>query len=223
MFGSVTGRLTDGDNSFPILTLHKKYREIIKPKNDWIVELDLNAAELRVAQALLGKEQVEGDYHEWCAKNIMHGEVKRAEAKTAATQWLYNSKSSLAIRFDKELSEFYKKDALLAMYWVDGKVHTPFGRQIEADEYHAISYLNQSTLIDLFHRQIIKADDALMSKKSFISLLVHDSVVIDLADSEKAILPDIIREISNTKYGKFPVNVKIGRNYGDLKKVDIKL
>lgn len=223
MFGSVTGRLTVSENSFPVLTLHKKYRQLIKPQNDWIVELDLNAAELRVAQALLNKEQVEGDYHEWCAKNIMRGEVSRSEAKTAATQWLYNSKSALATRFDKELTEFYKKDALLAMYWVGGMVHTPFGRQMPCDEHHAISYLNQSTLIDLFHRQIIKADDYLMSKKSFISLLLHDSVVLDLADSEKKILPDIIREISDTKYGKFPVGVKIGRNYGDLKKVEIKL
>jgi hypothetical protein len=223
MFGSVTGRLTATENSFPILNLNKDLRNVIKPTNDWLVEIDLNAAELRTAIALLNKEQIEGDLHEWSAKNIFNGELNRSEAKQTATSWLYNSQNKLALKYDKQLNEFYNKPALKAMYWIDGVVHTPFQRHIPADDHHAISYLNQSTLIDLLHRQIIKVDDLLKGKKTFIPFLVHDSFVLDLDEEEKQLLPEIIRTISDTKWGKFPVNVKIGSDYGNMKKVKLKV
>lgn len=222
-FGSVTGRLTVTDDSFPILTLNKRLRGVILPKNDWLVELDLNAAELRTALALLNKEQPEGDLHEWSVKHIFSDGLTRTVAKETATSWLYNSKSDLAVKYDKQLSEFYNKEALKTCYWVDGYVHTPFKRKIEADDYHAVSYLNQSTLIDLFHRQILKMNKLLEGKKSFVSFLVHDCLVLDLAEDDKVLLADLIRTLSDTQWGTFPVNVKIGPNYGEMKKVKLKV
>jgi hypothetical protein len=223
LFGSVTGRLTLTDDSFPFLNLNKNLRSVIQPTNNWLVEIDLNAAELRVAMALLNKEQIAGDLHEWSAQNIFHGELNRSDAKQTATSWLYNSQSKLAIKYDKELNAHYNKKALLGMYWVDDIVHTPFSRHIPCDQHHAISYLNQSTLIDLWHRQLIKADDLLMGKKSFIAALLHDSAIIDLAHEDKQLLPDIIRAVSDTQWGTFPVNVKIGTDFGNMKKVKIKV
>jgi hypothetical protein len=223
MFGSVTGRLTVSDSSFPILNLNKELRSVIKPTNDWFVEIDLNAAELRTALALLNKPQIEGDLHEWSANNIFKGELNRSEAKQTATSWLYNSQSKLAIKYDAELNAFYNKEALKAMYWVDGVVQTPFHRHIPADEHHAISYLNQSTLIDLLHRQIIKVDDFLKDKTSFIPFLIHDSFVLDLKHEEKKYLPDIIKLVSDTMWGNFPVNIKIGSDFGNMKKIKIKV
>jgi hypothetical protein len=222
MFGSTTGRLTVTENSFPILNLGKKLRDVIKPTNNWLVELDLNAAELRMSQALLNEGQKEGDLHEWSATNIFGGELTRTEAKEAATKWLYNSSAKLSQQHLQNLNDFYKKDALLAMYFVDGAIHTPFGRVIPCDEYHAISYLNQSSLIDLFHRQILKMREGMEGMKSFIKFMVHDCVVIDLADEDKVKLPLLIKSLSETKYGPFPVNVKIGPDYGNMKKVKLK-
>jgi len=223
MFGSITGRLTLEENSFPFLTLNKNLRSVIQPKNEWIVEVDLNAAELRVAMALLNKPQISGDLHEWSAKNIFRNELNRSESKQTATSWLYNSQNKLSIKYDHELNAHYKKEALKNMYWVDGYVNTPFGRKIASDEHHAISYLNQSTLIDLWHRQLIKADDLLKGRKSFIMALLHDSALIDLSDEDKDLLPDIIRTVSDTCWGVFPVNVKIGTDFGNMKKVKIKV
>jgi DNA polymerase I-like protein with 3'-5' exonuclease and polymerase domains len=223
MFGSVTGRLTVSKNSFPILTFPKQYRSILFPQNDWFVVFDMNAAELRTAMALNGKEQVEGDLHAWSAKNVFKGELDRAEAKSTATAWLYNSHSPLSVKYDKELSQVYDKQGLLNKYWIDGYIHTPYGRKIEADEHHAISYLNQSTFIDLFHRQILKVDDALKGKKSFVSFMVHDEFVLDVTNDEKNDILEIIKILQNTSYGKFPVNVKAGKNYGELKKLNLKV
>ncbi len=42
MFGTLTGRFSTDSKSFPILSLDKQYRSIIKPNNDWYVELDFN-------------------------------------------------------------------------------------------------------------------------------------------------------------------------------------
>jgi len=223
MFGSVTGRLTATEDSFPILNLNKNLRSVIKPSNNWFVELDMNAAELRTAMALLNKEQIAGDLHEWSAKNIFRGELNRSDAKQTATSWLYNSHSKLAVKYDSELDAHYNKALLKALYWVDGVVHTPFGRSIPADEHHAISYLNQSTLIDLMHRQVLAVDKLLQGTKSFVAFLVHDSFVIDLAEEDKQLLPSIIKTFSSTTWGEFPANVKIGSDYGNLKKVKIKV
>ena len=219
MFGSVTGRLTVTDDSFPILNLNKNLRNVIKPKNNWFIELDMNAAELRTAMALLNKPQIIGDLHEWSAKNIFNSELSRSDAKQTATSWLYNSQSKLAIKYDAQLDSHYNKKALKNMFWVDGVVHTPFNRHIEADEHHAISYLNQSTLIDLMHRQVLEVDKLLQGTKSFIAFLVHDCFVIDLAEEDKHLLPTIVKTFSTTSWGEFPANIKVGTDYGTMKKI----
>jgi hypothetical protein len=59
-------------------------------------------------------------------------------------------------------------------------------------------------------------------KKSFIPFLIHDSLALDLKDDEKWIIPEIAKALSDTKYGNFPVNVKIGRDYGNMKKIKLK-
>lgn len=223
MFGSITGRLTVNKNSFPILTFPKQFREILLPQNDWFIVFDMNAAELRTAMALAGKSQVEGDLHQWSAENVFKGQLDRSEAKSVATAWLYDSHSAQALKYDNELSQLYDKQGLKNKYWINGYVNTPYNRKIEADEHHVISYLNQSTFIDLFHRQIIKVDDFLKGKKSFVSFMVHDEFVLDVTDDEKNLIVDIIKILQDTPYGKFPVNVKAGKNYGDMKKLNLKV
>ena len=76
-WGTVTGRLATNKNSFPILTLDKTYRSIVKPKNDWFMEFDYNAAELRTLLALANKQQPTQDMHEWNVENLYSGNLSR--------------------------------------------------------------------------------------------------------------------------------------------------
>lgn len=222
LFGSITGRLSVHKNSFPIQNFPKDYRSILKPHNDWFVAFDINAAELRTALALLNSSQPDGDLYEWVGKDVL-GNVSRSQTKKIIIEWLYDSRNPTYQQYAQKLDAVFKKEALKNAYLIDGYIHTPFHRKIQSDEHHAISYLNQSTFIDLFHRQVIKIDDYLQDKKSFVSFLLHDEFVIDMTEDEKEHIIEIAKILQNTQYGKFLCNIKVGRDYGNMKKLNLKV
>ena len=214
-FGTVTGRLTTSKDSFPILTLDKKFRKIVKPKNDWLVEIDFNAAELRTLLGLSGSKQPEQDLHKWNMKNLYKdSELTRDEAKERVFSWLYNPNS-----LDKEAEKYYCRDKLVKKYYSDGKIRTPMGRTIESKERTALNYLIQSTSSDIFLSSAHRVWEMLEGKKSEVRFLVHDSVLLDLSDDDKGLLPEMIKEFSNTPLGNYKVGVSIGRNYGEMRKM----
>ena len=219
IFGSVTGRLTTEKDSFPWLTMPARYRKIIKPTNDWIVTIDMNAAEIRTILALLGHEQVDGDLYDWIDTTMFDGQLGRTIIKKVVTSWLYGSNSPEFVQHQQVLEKLFDKQKLRQMYWDGQYVNTPFGRKIAADEYHSISYLGQSTFIDLFHRQVLKVDKFLENKKTKILGLLHDECIIDLADEDKADLKEILSIFGDTRYGKYKTKVKIGTNFGDVREL----
>jgi len=214
LFGAKTGRLTTNRNSFPILNLDKKYRSVLKPNNDWFIELDFNAAELRTLLALCGSEQPANDIHEWNIKNLFDGTESREEAKKRVFSWLYNPASE-----DKLLNEVYDRDAVVEKYFNGAHVKTVFDRKIDVDKRRALNYIIQSTTSDLFLDRLVRIYSMLSDRPSSIAFFIHDSLVIDLADSDKSLLPQIIEEFSNTKLGKFKANVSAGRDFGDMKEI----
>ena len=148
-WGTVTGRLATNPNSFPILTMNKEFRRCVKPHNDWLVELDFNAAELRTLIALTGEEQPQIDIHEWNRENIYRNIGSREDAKKRIFAWMYNSKSE-----DFLSNRAYDKETVKNKYWDGSRVETDYGRVIEnVDEHHALNYIVQSTTIDMVHEQ----------------------------------------------------------------------
>ena len=67
----------------------------------------------------------------------------------------------------------------------------------------------------------IAIDNFLEVRKSFISHIVHDELVIDLDDSEREIATEIRDIFSNNKLGKFLVNLQAGKDYYDLNELKI--
>jgi hypothetical protein len=214
IFGTKTGRLTTKKNSFPILTMDKRYRKIIKPTKDWFVSLDFNGAELRTFLSLAGIEQPDVDVHLWNLNNVYKGAGTREQVKERFFSWLYNMESSDALS-SKKYGETRSK--VLQRYWQKEKIKNPFGRTIPAGKHHAMSYLIQSTCSDIVLRQMIKLRKKLKESDSFVAFCVHDEVVLDMTDEECKILNELVECFANTALGNYLVNVKYGKSYGDMK------
>jgi len=211
IFGSRTGRLTTRPNSFPILNINKEFRSAIRPTNDFFVELDYNAFELRVLLYLMDKEQPNIDIHEWNIQNVYRGAGSRDEAKTRIFSWLYNLES------DDHLSErAYNRQEIIDRYWDGQRIINPFGRSIEADKFHALSYLIQSTAADIVLRQMVKLHKMLTEVKSHIAFTIHDSVVIDMSYDDAHLLPELKKQFSTYRGTEFLTNMSVGANFGNM-------
>jgi hypothetical protein len=216
MFKSKTGRLTTCRGSFPILTMAKDYRKILKPRNDYFVELDYNAAELRTLLALSGAPQPDQDVHQWNVENVYRGLLTRAEAKKRIFEWLYNPQSK-----DYLSERVYKKEHVKDKYYNGRSITNPFNREIECDDHHALNYLIQSTASDMFLRQVLKIQQYLKTKslKSFISFMMHDSIILDMTHEECGNLQELKQLFAGTNFGVFGVSCKRGINYGEIKEL----
>lgn len=215
-FKTITGRLSTRKHSFPIMTLAKKYREVVKPTNDWLFELDFNAAELRTALGLLGYPQPSIDLHQWNIKHLFNGTKDRENAKRSAFAALYNPHSP-----ESPVTALYDRKKLKSLYFKDNKVMNPFHRVIECDEDHAISYLIQSTAADVLFEQMYAVWEFLKNKKSFLKFCNHDSIVIDLAEEDQYLVNDMKEVFCKTRFGRFKINCEGGRDWLNMKKLNI--
>ena len=222
-FGTITGRLTTTKKSFPILTIRKDMRSVVEPTNHKFLEFDFNGAEARVLLGVLGKEQPTVDIHDFHTSEVFNKTITREASKGAFFAWLYGSKKMNNSAEGEKLKEFYNKDEVVKKYWDGQTVRTPLGKKIvDVDEHHALNYIIQSTTAELTLLQAIKINHLLKTKaaKSFISCIIHDSIVIDYHDDDRHLLPAIKNLMSSTKFGKFGVNISEGENLGRLRKIE---
>lgn len=220
LFGTVTGRLSTYPRSFPILTMKKDFRRIVKPHNDWFLSLDYNGAEVRTVLSLLGHPQPAEDIHAWNMANIFNTREfssmpSRDDAKVLFFGWLYNPDS------DVIKSDLYDRAGIIDNFYQDGKVKTIFDREIPVDKRKALSYIIQSTTSDLVLDRAVQISKLLNDKNSFVSHIVHDEVVIDLADEDRHMVPEIKDLFSNNKLDKFLVNVSAGKDFYNLKELKL--
>jgi hypothetical protein len=216
LFGTVTGRLSSHSNSFPVLTMKKELRALIKPHNDWFLSLDYNGAEARTLIALSGEQQPTADIHLWNMENIIKDEsVDRAKAKTLFFSWLYNPDSTI---FE---TEHYDREKILDTYYSGDYVSTVFGRNIQVDRRRALNYLIQSTTADLVLDRACAVDEFLDDKKSFISHIVHDEIVIDFCDEDRSTIQEIKEIFASNKLDVFRVNLRAGKDYFNVSELDL--
>lgn len=211
IFKTRTRRLSTHKGSFPILTIEALARSAILPTNDFFVEFDFNAAEVRTMLALTGLEQPQEDIHLWNASSLFGSSIDRDAAKKRFFAWLYNP-----VATDEKLDRVYDKRGLIEKFWKDNTITTMFGKKIPCDREHALNYLLQSYTAMLVQHQMIKVHDFLSNKRTFISYTLHDNIVLDVAESEAEHLEEILSIFSNTPLGTFLTNVRTGINAGEL-------
>jgi hypothetical protein len=212
-FSSKTGRLTTEENSFPILNLSKSLRSYIKADNDFLLDIDYNAAEVRVFLGLNEVKQPTNDIHEWNMDKFGYG--SRTLAKNDFISWLYGKKNDREAEFRK----YYNADKIKKKYWDGNKIINHYGRLIKADEFHVTNYVVQSTTADMALRQVLKVNEILKGYQSKIKMIIHDNIVIDMKKEEKHLIKNIVDTYNNTDFGKFRSSVKIGKNLGNMRNI----
>ena len=213
-YGTNTGRLSTKTGSFPIMTIKKENRAALKPNNDWFLELDFNAAELRALLYLYGKQQPDGDIHSWICEDVFDSKITREKTKTRVFSWLYNPKSK-----NKKLSQFIDKNTILDKYYKNGVVLTPYGRHMRVEPAKALNYLLQSVSSDLFLTQAHKIFTMLQGRKSYISICMHDGLVIDYSEDDSDLLADMKAVFADTDFGQYKVNVSVGKDYYNMQEL----
>lgn len=217
IFGSATGRFTTERGSIPILNIKKEKRTQLVPNNDLFLELDFNAAELRTLLSLSGREQPSVDIHEWNIDNVFRGPISRPKAKQRVFAWLYNPEAN-----DDSLSDVYNREIFRDFFSTgDQLLSTPFGRKLYVEERKAQSYLLQSTTSDIVIENAYKIMKLLKGKKSRIAFTLHDSVVLDFAKEDHALVKEIKEVFEETRLGRFLSNISIGRNFGNMKGIEV--
>jgi len=215
-FKTKTGRLGVVSGGFPILNLDKKFRSIIKPHNDFFVELDFNAAEIRSLFGLVEQKQPEEDVYRWLMKEV--GFETREEAKLNTIKWMYDS-SDIEKRVAYSFDSIFNKKLLLEKFGGDKEIKTIYGRVIPADDHHAINYILQSTTADMCLRQMVKVNEYLQDKKTRIAFCMHDAIILDMKSEEREHILSLRDVFSQTELGKYKTSLKIGRDYGTMGKV----
>ena len=213
-FSTVTGRLTVTPSSFPVMTLDKEVRDVVLPDNDWILELDYNAAELRVFLGLSGHSQPEGDLHKW---NSTFLKEDRQQAKRSVIAYMYGGKSLES----GELEKLYNVNIVKEKHYNQERqeVKNPFGRTIKSDEFHAVNYTIQSTAAETVFRNMLKIHNLLKERKSSVKFCLHDSIILDFSDDDRDLLSEIKEIFGQTPFGIFPTKISGGRSFGQLKEM----
>lgn len=212
-FGTATGRLSTTKSSFPIMRLDKELRKFIKPNNDWFVELDINAADIRSLFFILGKDQPPIDIHDWNIQNVFGKDVDRDLAKKMIFSWLYDLNKT-----NDKLEVVYGRDKIIKEFWIDNHITNPFGRKIKVSKDNAISYLVQSTTADYVLGKLVKIVNLLEGLKTKIAFTIHDSIVLDLAWEERNIIAKVLAIM---REDGFVVSCKTGKDFGDLKELKL--
>ena len=167
--------------------------------------------------ALSGREQPQGDIHEWIVQNVFDGQIERSKAKIELFAWLYNPSRSKS-RFDKIFSRQIFRDFY---FFEDRVLTTPFGRKLAVEERKAQNYLLQSTTSDQVLENAYNIQKMLKGKKSTIAFTLHDSIILDISKEDAIMLRDIKKQFEKTRWGNFMSTCKIGKTFGSLKELKL--
>ena len=89
------------------------------------------------------------------------------------------------------------------------------------DKEKALNYLVQSTTADLVNDRAVVIDEFLKDKKSFISHIIHDELVLDVSEDEKYLIPELKEMFSKNKLATYKTNLQAGKDYYNLGELNL--
>ena len=96
-----------------------------------------------------------------------------------------------------------------------GYLKNPFGRRVHVskkENYKALNYYIQGTCADIVKTSMARVHELLLTHKSYLSLMVHDELVISIANGEEYLIP-IITKIMEDWDHMFNLPMTVGVSY----------
>ena len=228
---NLTGRPTNKFNNINFLALNKENgcREAFYPLNDMFIEFDFDGYHLRLIANLIGfKLDNDESIHTILGRQYFNkqelSEEEYQQSKAITFKQIYGG-------IDKEYEhiEFFQKiKGMIKVMWdkynTEGFVKLPTGRILHKDKIenfypqklfnYAIQNLETKSNIIILK----ELNKLLENKKSFISLIVYDSFLIDFSVEDKKDILVGIKEIINNH--NLTAKIKYGKNYESLVKTN---
>ena len=227
--GAKTGRIGFKKNSFNLYNLPRELRKAIIPRSGFkIVEFDFKNFQPRLAiNAVLDEnfkekfKEVEDIY------SVFNGD--REANKIELISWMYsnqrNSKFEEEAHAIKELRKY-----LFNLIKQNGYVVNTFGRPLYIDshtEEHVI-FQNYITSLEvdsiLYLIEELNKDNKLLAESDRFRIMFpfHDAIVCEIKEDSLFLCDDIKNTLEDRMKkllkSYFPVNIKVGDNYGSLTK-----
>ena len=225
--GAKTGRMTCKKDSFNFYNINKSIRNIIQASNDSVfLQIDYKSFQPRLAIFSTNDEQFKNKFGNIDdIYSVFSGDRKRN--KLAFLAWMYSNNSSE--RFSKEAYPIEKlKLETFKQARKENKIKNVFGRVLYFDdntEEHVIfqNYIT-SLEVDFMISVCVELFNFLKEYKTKILFPFHDSIIFELNKNESHLVDSIGNIMINffekrTFFTKFPIDVKIGDNLGDMKNV----
>ena len=98
-----------------------------------------------------------------------------------------------------------------------GRIVNPFGRVFylnRSEAYKALNWYVQGSSADISKIALVKVHELLKSYKSFMSLMVHDEIIVNLHNDEKALVPEIVKAMQSAYDGKH-LRLNVGIEYSE--------
>lgn len=228
---NLTGRPTNKFNNINFLALNKDNgcREGFYPLNDMFIEFDFDGYHLRLIANLINfKLDNSESIHTILGRQYFNKqeltEEEYQQSKAITFKQIYGG-------IDKEYEhiEFFQKiKSLIKLMWdkynTEGFIKLPTGRILHKDKIenfypqklfnYAIQNLETKSNIIILK----ELNKLLENKKSFISLIVYDSFLIDFSVEDKKDILVGIKEIINNH--NLTAKIKYGKNYESLVKTN---
>ena len=225
---TLTGRMTISSGP-QILTLAKKYRDILKSRypSGKIVQVDFVSLEPRVAMKIAGHESDKDVYeivnHQMFSSSLSRGQVKLAVLCALYGASVHRLTKTIGNAFPvqkkiRQIKDYFGVKAILSSARKCAQSEKPFcnyfGRELQlksAQTNTIVSHFIQSTGVDVammgFYDIIQRIQDAKLNALPIY--VIHDALLLDVDPGSLEELREISKSASVEGLGKFPLDITV--------------